>query len=352
MQPRLSELTKSIRENNSEPRSWHRAIAAQALAARHKTGASRIAAEIVKSTWPNDERALMITRGAVTPTTSAGLWTYDPVGPFRSLAPSSAALSLFQLGMALDLNGVTTIRIPAVPTNPLPVFVGEGLPGPVVQRNIHSTILGPTRKILLFSTLTGELENSSPQNASVIIGRILADAAERSIDTVAFGSNADDGVTPAGLLHAVVPTAAATAGPDAMVTDLGNLAGAIGAAGIDASNLVYVAGSREAVIMKAKLGPKFDYQILATLGLPAKSVACFAPAGIASGYSDAPTVEAKTEAVLHQEDTSPLDISTSGAVAAPSKSVFQTNLIALRVRGNCAWAAAPGAAAVITAVNW
>jgi hypothetical protein len=350
MQPRLSELTKSIRENPFavERRSWCRAIAAKVLAVNTFGDAAKIA----KGTWPNDDRALMITRGAVTPTTSAGLWTYDPVVAYRSLAPSSAALALFKMGMALDLTGVTTIRIPVVPTNPLPVFVGEGMPGPVVQRNIHSTILGPLRKLLLLATVTGELNDCTPETASVVVGRILADSVEHSIDAAAFSSNADDGVTPAGLLHAVIPVTAATAGPDALAEDLGALTGAIGANGISTSDVVFVAGPREATIMKAKLGPKFDHTILTSLGLPAKSVACFAPNGIASGYQDAPTIEAKTEAVLHHEDTAPLDISTSGAVAAPSKSVFQTNLIALRVRGNCAWVAAPGAAQIITAVNW
>lgn len=350
MQPRLSELTKSIRENPFavERRSWCRAIAAKVLAVNNYGDAAKIA----KGAWPSDDRAVMITRGAVTPTTTAGYPTFDPVVAYRSLAPSSAALALFQMGMALDLTGVTTIKIPVVPTNPLPVFVGEGMPGPVVQRNIHSTILGPLRKILLLATVTGELNDCTPETAAAIIGRILADAAERSIDITAFGTNADDGVTPAGLLHAVIPVTAAAAGPDALAEDLGALTGAIGANGIDVSNVVYVAGPREATIMKAKLGPKFDYQILTTLGLPAKSVACFAPNGIASGYQDAPTIEAKTSAVLHHEDTSPADISTSGAVAAPSKSVFQTNVIAIRVRANAAWVAAPGAGQVITAVNW
>jgi hypothetical protein len=335
-----------------ERRSWTRAIAAQALAAKHKTGASRIAAEIVKSTWPDDDRALAITKGAMTPTTSAGLWSWNPVGPFRSLAPSSAALSLFQMGMMLDLTGATTIRIPGAVPGTLPVFVGEGMPGPVVQRTIHSTILGPVRKILLFATATGELENSSPENASTIIGRILADAAERSIDATAFGTTADDGVTPAGLLHGVTPTAAATAGPDAMAQDLGALTGAIGAAGIDPNGAVFVCGPREATIIKTKASLKLDNPVLMTLGLPAKSVACFAPNGVASGYQDAPTIEAKTSAVLHHEDTAPADIGTGAGVAAPTKSVFQTNLIAIRVRANCAWVAAPGAAQVITAVNW
>lgn len=333
----------------SERRSWHRAIAAQCLAISQRTDPGRI----VKAAWPNDGRAQMITRGAVTPTTTAGLWTYDPVIAYRSLAPSSAALRLFELGLALNLTGVTTIRIPNVATSlpTQPLFLGEGVPAPVVQWPFGTTVLGPARKIMLISTVTGELENATPETASAVVGRVLADVANRGIDATAFGTAAADAATPAGLLHGVTPTAAATAGADAMAEDLGNLAGAIGAAGIDASNLVYVAGPREAVIIKAKASMKFDYPVLTTLGLPAKSVACFAPAGIASGYQDPPQIETGKEMVLHT-DTAPTDISTAGGVAYPAKSMFQSDIIAIRVRANCAWVAAAGAAQVISAVNW
>src|SRR4029077_9195375 len=122
-------------------RSWTRAIAAHALAASQKEDPTKIA----KAAWPSDERAQIITRGAVTPTTTAGLWTYDHVVAYRSLAPSSAALALFQMGLVLNLAGASTIRIPSFAALPVPpVFVGEGLPAPNVQWNFAAdTVLGP-----------------------------------------------------------------------------------------------------------------------------------------------------------------------------------------------------------------
>jgi hypothetical protein len=92
-----------------------------------------------------------------------------------------------------------------------------------------------------------------------------------------------------------------------------------------------------------------------TLGLPAKTVACFAPAAVASGYQDAPAIETAKESVIHFEDTSPADTGTPGSlavVAAPSKSAFQTDIIAVRVRANAAWAIAPGGAALVQNVTW
>jgi hypothetical protein len=333
----------------AEQRSWSRAIAAQVQAASRRSDPSKI----VKAAWPNDDRALEISKGAVTPTTTAGYPTFDPVVAYRSLAPSSAALSLFQMGTALSLDGVTTIHIPSFAAMPVqPIFVEEGKPAPNVQWSLAANIvLGPVRKILMMSAVTEELQDATPDTASAVIGRMLADIANRGIDTVAFGSAAADTKQPAGLLHAVVPIGAATAGVDALAQDLGNLTGAIGVAGIDPSGAVFVCGPREATMIKIKASQKFDNPVLTTLGLPAKTVACFAPAGIFSGYQDAPQIETRKSPAVHFEGSTPADI-TNGGVAAPVKSSFQAGLISIKVRGNCSWAAAPGAAQVITVVNW
>jgi hypothetical protein len=110
---------------------------------------------------------------------------------------------------------------------------------------------------------------------------------------------------------------------------------------------------REATIIKTKVGPKFDHQVLATLGLPAKTVACFAPAAVASGYQGAPQIETSLTATVHFEDSSPADIvGPGGAVATPTFSAFQTHLISIRVRARAAWAVAPDGAQVINDVNW
>jgi hypothetical protein len=294
----------------------------------------------------------MITKGAVTPLTTSGFPAHDQVAPYRSLAPSSAALALFQQGMALSLDGVNTIHIPNASLTVPTIFVAEGAPAPNIDANFTTTILGPIKKILLLSAVSGELQNSTPEDASAIIGRIIADAANRGVDAAAFSSAAVTPEAPAGLLHGVAPiTATAGGGIDAMTSDLGNLVGAIGAAGIDPNGVVFVCGPQEALTIKVRVGPKFDYQILTTLGLPPKSVAAFAPAGVVSGYQSAPTIETSKEAAYHF-DNAPIDIGTAGGVAAPTKSLFQTNLIGIRVKAKCAWAVAPGAAQFIDAVSW
>jgi hypothetical protein len=333
-----------------ERQSWHRAVTASALAALKRSEP----ADVLKSTWPNDQRAALILRAAQDPTSTDDFPAFDRTGLFQSLAPSSAALQLFELGLKLDLSGINTIRIPNIATwEPQPIFVAEGAPGPNVQWGLGKTTLGPTRKILIMAATTEELENATPETASVVIGRLLSDASTKSIDSIAFGAAAEDDAQPAGLLHGVTPLVAATAGPDAMTEDLGALTGAIGAAGIDTTEAVFVCSPREATIIKAKIGPKFDYPVLSTLGLQTKTVACFAPAAVASGYQDAPQIETSKTATVHFEDTSPADIvGPDGALAFPTKAAFQTDLISIRVRARAAWAVTPGGAQIISNVTW
>jgi hypothetical protein len=138
-----------------------------------------------------------------------------------------------------------------------------------------------------------------------------------------------------------------------MAQDLGALIGAIGAASIDPTGAVFVCPPREATILKTRVGPKFDSPILTTLGLPPKTVACFAPAAVASGYQEAPQIETSRQAVYHAEATSPAEIvDAGGALAAPTVSTFQTDVISIKVRARSAWAVSPGGAQVVQNVNW
>ncbi|MFH0297225.1 hypothetical protein AAFX91_08275 [Bradyrhizobium sp. 31Argb] len=334
-------------------RAWSRAITARAL-----SSPQRSAEKILRSAWPHDARAATILnlKAAVSPTSTADFPPVDLVGSFRSLSPGSALWKLLDHPSALKLSlaGVRQISVPHVANfPPQPVFVAENAPGPVVQWSMTKSIVGPARKILILSTVSEELENASPQSVSAVIGRVLADSTDRSVDTIGFDAKAGDAIRPPGLLHGVTPTAAAAAGVDAMSEDLGALVAAIGSNGIDPSDAVFIAGPREAMILKTKTGPNFDHQVLMSLGLPAKTVVAAAPAGLASGVLGVPEIDTSKETVLHREDTSPGEIvSSPGVSAAPSTSVFQSFLIAIRVRAECAWAAAQGSVQIVENVAW
>jgi hypothetical protein len=255
-----------------------------------------------------------------------------------------------------DLTGINTIRIPRVSALPPQIpWVGEGQPSPAVQFTSSSTTLGPARKLCVISAVTRELNEATPETAAAVIARVLADATTKSLDVTAFGTNPADTTRPAGLLYNVPPiNNSAISGDDymAMSDDLGNLAKAIGDAGIDPSSIIYVCGPREATIIKCRAS-ELSANVLMTLGLPAKSVAAFAPAAVYSGYQDVPSIETSQDAHIHFEDTTPKEIvSTPGVVASPAKSMFQTETIAIKVRAWCSWAVAPGGVQVVENIGW
>jgi hypothetical protein len=333
-----------------ERRSWHRAIAAAALGECHR----RDPAGILKATWSADSRAATILKAATSPTDTTSFPPLDTVGSFRSLAPGCAAFQVFERGLRLDLSGIHTVRIPNLASlPPQAIFVGDGQPAPNVQYDFGGIIVAPTKKILLLTAVTGELENATPQTASTVIGRVLSDVANRSVDSTAFSTNPADSVTPAGLLNNATVVAAAGDGPDAMSEDFGALLGAIGDAGIDTTGAIFIGSPREVGIAKTRVGPKFDFTILSTLGLPAKTVACFAPAAVCSGYQEGPTIEISRTTAVHYESSTPSEIvDSSGTVAAPVYSAFQSHLLSIKVRSRAAWGVAPGGVSLVTNVNW
>jgi hypothetical protein len=340
----------------AEGRSLQRAIAASTLAEiRRSTDRSLTAEKVLKANWPRDEQAMLLLKGAVPPTSTGDFVSRDLVTSFRSLAPGSAAIKLFDSSVKLDLTGINTIRIPYLASLPInPVFVGEGAPAPAVQFTTAATTLGPARKILVLSGVTREMNEALPETAAAVIGTVLADASNASIDKTAFDTNPATAVRPAGLLNGVTPLTASAATDTYMAVsdDLANLAAAIGAAGIDPNDIIYVAGPREATIIKLR-AEQFADNVLTTLGLPAKSVAAFAPAAVYSGYQDVPTIETRSEVTIHWEDTTPLPIvSSPGTVAAPARSAFQQELIVIRVKAWCSWAVAKGGVQIVNNVNW
>jgi hypothetical protein len=63
------------------------------------------------------------------------------------IAPPSAAAKLFARGMQLDFAGVLQYLVPHVSTHPVPLFVAEGAPIPVVQGATSKATVGPVKKL-------------------------------------------------------------------------------------------------------------------------------------------------------------------------------------------------------------
>jgi hypothetical protein len=337
---------------SAERKSWSRVLTACALS-RFPSANQRLPRQLLKAHWPDDARAMTLMKAAQSPTdtTNSGLPAVAPTVTWRSLAPGAAAWKLFDHPSALrldlsDLQTLSMANIAGLP--PVPMFVDEADPAPVMQWTWSKTTLGPTKKILAVAVVTDELERATPESAAAIMGRVLSDASQKSIDTIAFDATAGSDIRPAGLLNGVAAISPSTATDHiiAMAEDISNLVGKIGEKGIDPSDTVFIASPAEAMMLTLLAGAKFNNDVLMSLGIPPKIVIAVSPTGIASGYQGPPQIETSKETSLHMntvpgEPTQP-----------PSTSLFQTQRIAIKVRAQAAWCAAPGAVQYVQNVLW
>ena len=247
------------------------------------------------------------------------------------------------------MSGWTTINLPNPANKPTPIFIDEGAPAPVVNWTYSNTVLGPTKKILVLSAVTEELNQATPESAAAVIGRVLSDATNKTIDLLGFDATAGSDIRPPGLLYGVSATtpSASTDPYIAMTKDLSTLVQKIADAGIDPTDTVFIASAGQAMTLALLANAKFNSDVYMSLGVPSKTVIAVSPAGIASGYQGPPIIETSYQATVHFETTAPGE-----PIVAPTYSSFQSAMINIKCRANACWAAAPGAVQYVNNVLW
>jgi hypothetical protein len=132
---------------------------------------------------------------------------------------------------------------------------------------------------------------------------------------------------------------------------LAALAGAVAAGG--GAEPVYIASPRQATAAKLRFGDRIT--VWPTIALAAGTVVAIDPLAFVSAFGPEPRIESTNEAIVHAEDTTPLAISTVGTpntVAAPVRSLWQTDCIATRVILTASWALRAPAIGYVAAAAW
>lgn len=269
-----------------------------------------------------------------------------------TLYPKSVFPRLSGLGLSLSFGRNGKIIIPTRATTPTIAgsFVGEGLPIPVRQGLFTSQTLTP-KKMAVITTWTREIdEHSIPAIEGLLRNAVQEDTAI-SLDSVLLDTNPATVVRPAGILNGVAslpPTAGG--GFNALTGDIKQLSGALltGTKGnvrapawlmnpqqVNSAGLVMAPGAgvfpfREE-ISQGRLG---GWPIINSGTVPLGTVVAIDAADFVAVGGDAPRFEISDQATLHFDDTAPADIGTAGTpnvVAAPVKSMWQTDSLALRL---------------------
>jgi len=328
---------------------------------------------ILEERYRDHEPTNIVVRAAVAPgtTTTAG-WAAELVEEatvdfLETLRPIAVFPQLASLGSQLTFGpGRGSLRIPSRATTPSisGSFVGEGSPIPVRRLGLTSIPLLP-HKMGVISAFTRELARySTPQIEGLLRTEIMADTAI-TLDTLLLDAVAGSAIRPAGLTNGVAGlTATAGGGYKAILGDIATLAAPFDAANAG-RNLALIMNTAQARLLTMAPGPDgtfgwanqflTEFTIIASTTVPAGHVYMVDATDFVS-VSGAPEFEVSEQAVLHMEDTTPLQIGSTGTptvVAAPTQSMFQTASMALRMLLDVTWAMRrTGMVQHIVAVNW
>lgn len=291
----------------------------------------------------------------------------------ESLPPASVYPSLAGRGLRLNFgrNGVISVPTRAATPTIAGSFVGEGSPIPVRQGAFSATTLTP-KKLAVISTFTREIAQHSVPSIEQLIRDAISEDTSVAIDSVLLDATAASSIRPAGLRNGVTALVG-TSGADfaAAVTDILLMAGELVAA--TNGNLrqpVWIMNPARALSlsMRQNAGGDFPFQqelaqgnlrgypIIISGTVTATTIILLDAADFVSVEGDEPLYDVSDQATLHMEDTTPLAIGTAGTptvVAAPVRSLFQTDSIALRMILPMNWAMRrSGVVSVTTGVTW
>jgi HK97 family phage prohead protease len=291
-----------------------------------------------------------------------------------TLLPKSVYPRLSGYGLSLSFGRNGKIIIPTRSRTPTIAgsFVGEGQPIPVRQGAFTSQTLTP-KKMAVITTWTREIDEHSVPAIEGLLRNAIGEDTAISLDAVLLDANPATLIRPAGLLNGVAGlTPTAGGGFAAAVGDIKALTGALitGTAG-NVRTPVWIMNPQQAnslgLIAMPGMGVfPFRQEIAAgNLGgwpvidsgtVPLGTVIAMDAADFVSVGGEGPRFEISDQATLHLEDTTPADIGTPGTpgvVAAPVKSMFQTDSLALRLILPINWAVRrAGTVAWVAGVTW
>ena len=312
------------------------------------------------SMFGNDVVTAEILRSATAPATTttsgwaqqlAGVAIYDLIASITRL---SAGAEVIDRALHLNMDGIAEARVPGRALNAAVAgqWVAEGQPTPVRSLSFSDAAILRPRRLAVISVYTSEMAASS--NIEAVVRQTIGEATGLALDAKMFSADAASANAPAGLFASVIPqTPTAGGGSAAMEADLKNLFAALAELG-GGKTAVIVAALPQAVTLKMMVGPKFDYDILASTALAAGTVAVVEIASFVSGFGSTAEFDVTKVGAVHMEADAPADIvSAGGAVATPVRSLFQVDALALKSNLWASWGLrAPGHAQFITGATW
>jgi hypothetical protein len=298
-----------------------------------------------------DDRAVdwMVTRGATAPMTIADATALTQVRLhfLPSLVPVSAAAAILDQSLKFSFEDhAASISVPGV-SLPTAGFVGEDQAIPVLEGTSTGNAPMTPSKLAAIIVITREMVEGA--DAENVMMQVLKENIGVSLDAAFFNSNAAVAtVSPAGILNGAIVVPPAAAGAGAMVQDIGSLKQALGAVSGSGRPVIVGAPKQIAAIEADYINPPPYYESKA---LAEGTVVAIVPAAVASA-NGTPTITASLEATLHSADPAADLVASPSTVAAPQRSIFQSDSLAVRFTMDLSWTTRGAGVAMITGAAW
>lgn len=331
---------------------------------------------ILEERYPGHDATAVVTRTAVVPasTTTSG-WASQLVetamAEFLALLPPTSVYPVLRsMGVGLTFGPNSgNIKIPFSSTTAALAggFVLEGDPIPVGRMTLDSTTLTPHKFGIIVPMTKEVMRYTNPAIEAIVRSELLARTAI-TLDGILLDSTVGSATRPAGLLYGLSDAAAPYGGGDymAFLEDMKALLAPFDTANAGRS-LAVLMNPRQARNIRMMPGPNnsgfgwaqqflADFRLVSSTSVTAGTVIAIDTADFVTGTGDAPMFEASDQATIHME-SSPEPLSAvagpPNTVAAPIRSMFQTNSVALKMTMDVTWAMRrAGMVQKIASVTW
>jgi len=338
---------RDVPESRSAVRSLIRALTAMAL--EHYRGIP--AGKIAQQRWSGDQGAAYLARAATQPADLAGTAALvRRLMPefVQALASQSAAAKIFQDGLQLSFGRDGQISVPTLLGDPtLASFVQEGWPIPVVQGAVQPLTTITPKKLACVIVLTAEMVASS--NVEALVEDALFRSMALALDKVLLDSNVGDASRPAGLragIAAITPDPS----PDslaALINDISNLY--LQVAPVSFGPPLFITSLARSLTAQLLLPHGWDeIKHVGCVALRGTTdIMAVAPNSVVAVYGNDVEISSSRESSLQMESA------PTNLMDGPTRSLFQTDCIAIRLKLPVTWALrTPGAVAWLTASHW
>lgn len=255
------------------------------------------------------------------------------------LAPPGAAFAgLIDHGTQVDLVGVAKVYVPKVVLSATDAgnWVAEGVASPA---RVLSFTVGPSlepRKLVVNTVFTREAAIHT--SITTIMRRVLGEASTLALDTAIFSNNAASTSKPAGILQTSAIAATSNGGLTALAKDVSNMIAALVTAGGGADPIFFCAPSTKARLHA--LWPLFPYPLYISGVLAEDLLICSEGSAFVAGFANSgvPEIRVSTETTIVAMDDDPTaDIASGGVVADSVRSLWQGDLVSMKMAVRCGW---------------